>query len=623
MSCGYRSLFVRFTVNASLRLLSFHKTAETGGKKMLELRPVRYVPPFVNTVFFIFLYGALAIYFCWPILVTGENLGILDWDQHLLYHGVVIKSLIDYGQLPFWNPWYCGGNILWSNPQVPLLSPAYLMAVFLPLSVAMKLNITFHYFIGLLGMHYFLRRGIGIRSNFSVIFGACIFVFSGGIALHISVGHSTFLPCLYFPFLLGGIAVFHRRGDLRGLLVSSFAAAAVVYNGGFNPIVVFSPLLFSLLLVVAIRSRSTNPLVGAAIVVCLAFMLSAPKLLPVMDFFLSEDVVDHRGTGVDNADYLPFQIFKNIYIEKDQKRDLIVHSGQKYGWHEYGNYLGFIGPFLFLAACALVLFAKKWREPWFVAAVLGGCLLLALQKGYWSGSPYAFLKQLPIFEGMRVPSRFSLAVAFCVAIVAAILFGNVHRAQSERKYFAVGLNFLLCLFTAEIVVANSHLLQGTFPIEFRQQKFPHLASFQYDFERSPFERDSPMYTSMLSNKSMVHCYEPLSVKRKVIAGTAFVSTEPEARILSSLVLQNRIEVQLAAQKPVLLSLNHNFARGWSLVVNQEKKVPLKSFSKISLPEGRVSAKFEYTPPLLREGVLLASLGVLIFLWLYCRSLKFH
>src|SRR5437764_10555272 len=110
-------------------------------------------------------YPALALYFTWPVLATGRNLGVADWDPLLFFHMSVMRSVYEYGQLPFWNPWYCGGDVLWQNPQVALLSPTYLFALFTPLAVAMKLNILLHYTIGLAGMHVLATRTFRIASG--------------------------------------------------------------------------------------------------------------------------------------------------------------------------------------------------------------------------------------------------------------------------------------------------------------------------------------------------------------------------------------------------------------------------------------------------------------------------
>ena len=108
------------------------------------------------------LYGALSLAFCAPLFTNPQALGTNDWDQHLFYYGVVLKNVVEYGQMPFWNPWYCGGNVMWQNPQVALLSPVYPLTAIMSLQLAMKINIVLHYWIGFLGMHVLLTRVIGV-----------------------------------------------------------------------------------------------------------------------------------------------------------------------------------------------------------------------------------------------------------------------------------------------------------------------------------------------------------------------------------------------------------------------------------------------------------------------------
>jgi hypothetical protein len=103
-------------------------------------------------------YFALSAAFAAPLFAVPNGTGWQDWDVHLFLHGAVLKNLVEYGQLPFWNPWYCGGNVLLQNPQVPLLSPVYALAAVVSLPLAMKINIVVHYWLGLAGMHVVLAR---------------------------------------------------------------------------------------------------------------------------------------------------------------------------------------------------------------------------------------------------------------------------------------------------------------------------------------------------------------------------------------------------------------------------------------------------------------------------------
>ena len=142
-------------------------------------------------------YGALSILFCQPLFAHPTGLGIFDWDQHLFYYAEVLKNVIEYGQPPFWSPWYCGGNVLWQNPQIALLSPAYLLTLFVPLALAMKINIVLHYWVAFVGMHFLLTRVIGLSFLPGVAYLASVFTLAGGHALfpqpvhHVQAAHSV------------------------------------------------------------------------------------------------------------------------------------------------------------------------------------------------------------------------------------------------------------------------------------------------------------------------------------------------------------------------------------------------------------------------------------------------
>src|SRR5262245_32208413 len=83
------------------------------------------------------VYVALSAVFCWPLFAQPLANGSGDWDQHTLYYAAALRNAA-FGDLPFWNPWYCGGNVLWANPQASLVSPVYLLALVMPITLAMK-----------------------------------------------------------------------------------------------------------------------------------------------------------------------------------------------------------------------------------------------------------------------------------------------------------------------------------------------------------------------------------------------------------------------------------------------------------------------------------------------------
>jgi hypothetical protein len=87
-------------------------------------------------------------------------------------------------------------------------------------------------------------------------------------------------------------------------------------------------------------------------------------------------------------------------------------NGMKlYHW-EYLNFLGWCGALLVLLAAAGA--RRGW--PWLIVAAL----TLALTIGSFDPwAPYSLLRRLPVFESLRVPSRYTLLAVFALAMAAA------------------------------------------------------------------------------------------------------------------------------------------------------------------------------------------------------------
>ena len=226
-------------------------------------------------------YGVLTLYFTAPLLVTGNQLGVEDWDVLLLYHASVIRNVLEYGTLPFWNPWYCGGNVLWQNPQVALLSPVYPLSLVVSLPLAMKLNIVLHYLVGFAGMHVLLTRGLELSFLPAVFFLNCLFTIAGGPVFHLAAGHATFLPYFFLPWLLFFFLRGTETGEWRQVVAAAAVIALSIYNGGIHIAFMASTALAIFALSASALRRDWRPMAMLAMTGALAFLFAAPKLLPV------------------------------------------------------------------------------------------------------------------------------------------------------------------------------------------------------------------------------------------------------------------------------------------------------------------------------------------------------
>lgn len=71
------------------------------------------------------LLAIVSIVFVSPIFRHPANFGVLDWDYNLFLQGVPRTTIVEYGQLPLWNPYEWGGIPLLGTQASRFLSPSF------------------------------------------------------------------------------------------------------------------------------------------------------------------------------------------------------------------------------------------------------------------------------------------------------------------------------------------------------------------------------------------------------------------------------------------------------------------------------------------------------------------
>ncbi len=78
--------------------------------------------------------------------------GTDDWRHFALLWETARVALRDFHQFPSWNPYHCGGIVLFQEPEAPFPGPLFLLTFFwLPTAVGMKVWILAHLLAGTLG----------------------------------------------------------------------------------------------------------------------------------------------------------------------------------------------------------------------------------------------------------------------------------------------------------------------------------------------------------------------------------------------------------------------------------------------------------------------------------------
>ena len=500
-------------------------------------------------------YVLLTAYFCAPLFANPHGLGISDWDQHFVYYGAVVKSIYGFGQLPFWNPWSCGGTPLWQNPQVALLSPVYLLAGVVSLTLALKINIVLHVFAGLAGMRRLVRGDFQNQYFPLELFLASLFAFEGGTTLHVAIGHSTFLTFLSLPWALSWALEAFDTGKVAPGAKSGAILALAIFNGGFHAVAMFVLIISVVALVISAFRRTAKPFLALAVIGIATALLAAPKLVPVLSFFRDPRFIDTRA-GLGEAMTLTWtQVLTTLAGTAPRNRS---------GWYEFGNYIGLLAVAL-AAGAVWAAFDRRTRSATAIGltAALVACLLLV--RGRFSElAPYALLQHVPIYSGFRVPSRYTILIALVVPALIAEAARNTWRLWTSPGP-RVLVSFVLAIAAIDIAVTNRAVFQNVFTdrllpgVETLTERSGPPAA---DAQTAGDGPDSPMVRALAENRSVIQCYDPLHITQTMVPDRPLLTTSAGTAIHDVDYGPSRVRFVATTQTAGAITFNQNDLTGW-------------------------------------------------------------
>lgn len=143
---------------------------------------------------------AVAVVFWGPVASQMGNWGEDMWHRAFTLAGAARKTILEYRQFPFWNPYLSGGAPLLANPASSFLSPSFVLVLAAGTIPGLKLRILLALWIGLCG-GWFLGRRIA-PGRVSPLACAFLFMLGSWYPLYMSRWHDEFIPFVYVPWLL-------------------------------------------------------------------------------------------------------------------------------------------------------------------------------------------------------------------------------------------------------------------------------------------------------------------------------------------------------------------------------------------------------------------------------------
>jgi len=554
----------------------------------------------------------LALWVFAPFFADLRAMGFQDWDSQAGNRFVTVLAL-RHGQLPWWNPWSCGGFPAWgfAESATNLVSPFAPLYFLFSFPVALRLEAVAATLVAVAGA--FLLAGRFTRSPAGRALVATIWVLNSRWALQTAVGHMWHLAYAWSPFVFYFFdrALAERRWALGG--AAGALLALIIYVGGIYPYPHTVLLLGLFALAVASGTRSLRPLGMLVLTLGTSVGLAAPKLLPVLA------TMSRYPRLVESDDAVSLGAVWTMLTAPQQGFDLYPHLPLRvfWVWWEWGAYVGVAGALALLAALAL-----GWT-PRLIGLRAGAlvCLVLSLGQGVWMQ-----MHRLPVFRSQHLPARILfLGILLLALVLVAALDAPWARFSAGRRWVEPAALALVVAYGVDLALVARQATRP--PFHLRMPPVPAAGPFRpesaqrYQYGKpdvAPNLRDrygwpaKIIYPSMLANTGLVNCYGLPSDFRSPVVGSdqpgyrGLVFTEGPGRATLLGWKPNGVRVRVEGAGPgTRLVYDTTFDPGWR--VGGAPAGDWRGLVAGRVPPGDSVVEVRYRPVGLGEGLLLFAL----------------
>jgi hypothetical protein len=332
----------------------------------------------------------------------------------------LLRSLKEYHQLPLWSSTILSGYPFAANPLSGLWYLPGWFALLFPLPLGLNLTAILHMLFGGFGMALFLRDQ---KLDWSAATaGGLVFETLPRYFGHFASGHLTFVYAIaWTPWLLYAASQAGKRQSgkriswYQGIILSLILLADIRWAA-------YAGLLWAAYRLFLALNGEKSPFrnlirVGwdSSCQVCLAALLAAPLLLPLIEYIQLSTRGLMRPEDTLFLSLPPARLFGLIIPSLDGNTEFTVYSGA----------------FAIVSFLWIALYKRKDSTVRFWIWTAAASLLLTLGS-FLPGIQY--LVQIPGFQLLRVPSRFVLIAGCSFAVIAAhMVQGFLEEESLKRK----------------------------------------------------------------------------------------------------------------------------------------------------------------------------------------------
>ena len=533
------------------------------------------------------LFSVLALIVAWPMLshATAFN-EFRDAEVISIHEQAAVASIREYGQIPLWNPWYCGGIYGLGEAQSRFASPPFLLSLLFGVERAQPILVWLFTVLGMEGMFRWLR--LRVKDATAALRIAPIFAFSGQFAVAWHHGWINFYGFELVPFVLYGITA-AARGRTHGIAVASIAFAIILGFGGTfaAPLIAVAAVAESLRVLLEIpparRTRAVAMLLSVA-----SFMaaVAAVRLLPLAEVLSAQPRIMAGTPGHAPLKILYFLV-KSIHAQDGELDD------------PGAFYVG--GAFL-----ALIALGGSERKS--MRALVIVILFMWLSAGY-ARKPalFALLRELPVFSALRYPERFLWLGILFACEPAAHALAKVPRI-GEGKRWRHGANLVL---SAAVLASFGMQVKAFYDADANRDLGVVTKEARRDFRQSRGNRWLAGHFQGM-NLGSLSCWEthPVTMSANLrgdLAQEEYIEEPALGRAKRISWSPNELVVHTSMTAPGRLFINQNWHPGWRASVG--RVVSVDGLLAVEIPAGENDVKLTFAPRSALAGGVVSLVGL--------------
>ena len=565
------------------------------------------------------IWAAAAVFasaFCYPMLCGVEYLGPGvsgwittgpvfsnlsrfpangDWDLFTELRWVPYFTVAHFHQLPFWNPYKCGGMAMLANPEAGIVTPFFLLYLLFGPHAGLHLEIVLHVALGFAG-GWVLARVMGL-SRVAAAVAATVFPASSWLYLHLSVGHLNFLSGVYLPWVAALLLEAIKR---RSLFTASLGGliCALTFTEGNYPFLYAGIVIAVVSIVLSILERQLRPALTGFTLGLFALGFAALKIIPAWEM-LAIYPRFHWGAQAHGWDRTLIYLFS-------RNQDLYRTEVSYFLFAEYGAYLSFA--FAALAALGVVT-----ALPWLIA----GIIFVVLSRGdTGTYNLYHALKLLPGTVPVDIPARFIIGAVLCGGVLAAL--GADHLCRLPGQWGTTVAALLLVVGMAEAWTVGPPNLRYLF----HNPVVPILrsGSFRQYWVANPGSMTEINEANMGSVNCQGYGYNDIPENARGYNEQGYKGEYyllGAGRVSQPRWTPNRLSYDVDAAAPATLVINQNYFPGWRLESDSGAWSPHDGLLAVELPPGHHEVILVYRPQKLWLGLALTMFAAIAAV-LLCR-----